>query len=72
MRNSVVAVVVDRRFGDRLNDLAKRLPIEMQPGDALIFHGMIQHYTAPNNSNLRRRAMGIIWQFISQTIRRFT
>ncbi len=49
-------------------DLAKRLPIEMQPGDALIFHGMIQHYTAPNNSNLRRRAiqfhyhqLGAVW-----------
>ena len=27
MRNSVVAVVVDRRFGDRLNNLAKRVPV---------------------------------------------
>ena len=27
MRNSVVAVVVDRRFGDRLNSLASRLPV---------------------------------------------
>ena len=27
MRNSVVAVVVDRRFGDRLNTLASRLPV---------------------------------------------
>ena len=27
MRNSVVAVVVDRRFGDRLNNLASRLPV---------------------------------------------
>ena len=27
MRNSVVAVVVDRRFGDRLDILAKRLPV---------------------------------------------
>ena len=49
-------------------DLAKRIPIEMQAGDALIFHGMIQHYTAPNNSNLRRRAiqfhyhqLGAVW-----------
>ena len=49
-------------------ELDKRLPIEMQPGDALIFHGMIQHYTAPNNSNLRRRAvqfhyhqLGAVW-----------
>ena len=27
MRNRVVAVVVDRRFGDRLNGLASRLPV---------------------------------------------
>lgn len=27
MRNKVIAVVVDRQFGDRLNNLAKRVPV---------------------------------------------
>jgi len=31
--------------------------IEMQPGDALIFHACLHHYTAPNQSDLRRRAL---------------
>lgn len=31
--------------------------IEMQPGDALIFHACLHHYTAPNESDLRRRAL---------------
>ncbi len=49
-------------------DTAARVAIEMQPGDALIFHGMIHHYTAPNTSNMRRRAVqyhyhqvGTVW-----------
>ncbi len=31
--------------------------IEMQPGDAMIFHACLHHYTAPNLSGLRRRAL---------------
>jgi phytanoyl-CoA hydroxylase len=49
-------------------DLERRVAVEMQPGDALIFHGMVQHYTAPNASNMRRRAvqyhyhqLGAVW-----------
>jgi phytanoyl-CoA hydroxylase len=49
-------------------DIPSRVAIEMQPGDALIFHGMIHHYTAPNTSNMRRRAVqyhyhqvGAVW-----------
>jgi phytanoyl-CoA hydroxylase len=47
---------------------ADRIAIEMQPGDALIFHSLLQHYTAPNASPLRRRAVqyhyhqiGAVW-----------
>jgi phytanoyl-CoA hydroxylase len=47
---------------------ADRIPIEMQPGDALIFHSLLHHYTAPNASPLRRRAVqfhyhqiGAVW-----------
>lgn len=47
---------------------ADRIAIEMQPGDALIFHSLLHHYTAPNASPLRRRAVqfhyhqtGAIW-----------
>lgn len=38
----------------RLQDSA---PIEMAPGDALIFHALLHHYTAPNKSSRRRRAV---------------
>lgn len=31
--------------------------IEMAPGDALIFHACLHHYTAANTSDLRRRAL---------------
>jgi phytanoyl-CoA hydroxylase len=34
-----------------------RLAVEMEPGDALIFHSMLHHFTEPNTSNLRRRAI---------------
>jgi phytanoyl-CoA hydroxylase len=47
---------------------AARIAIEMQPGDALIFHALLHHYTAPNASALRRRAVqfhyhqiGAVW-----------
>jgi phytanoyl-CoA hydroxylase len=35
----------------------ERVPIEMQPGDALLFHSLLHHFTAPNTSDLRRRAI---------------
>jgi phytanoyl-CoA hydroxylase len=34
-----------------------RVAIEMQPGDALLFHSLLHHFTAPNKSDLRRRAI---------------
>jgi phytanoyl-CoA hydroxylase len=34
-----------------------RLQIELEPGDALIFHPLLHHYTAPNRSSLRRWAL---------------
>ena len=40
----------------------------MNPGDALIFHSLIHHYTAANRSDRRRRALqfhyhqvGLVW-----------
>jgi phytanoyl-CoA hydroxylase len=41
---------------DRLH-AADRLQIELEPGDALIFHPLLHHYTAPNRSALRRWAL---------------
>jgi phytanoyl-CoA hydroxylase len=38
-------------------DLARRVAIELDPGDALIFHPLVHHYTEPNRSALRRRAV---------------
>ncbi len=37
--------------------LQDRVTIELEPGDALIFHALLHHYTAPNRSSLRRRAI---------------
>lgn len=52
---------------DRLRP-AERVHVELEPGDALIFHPLLHHYTAPNNSDLRRRALqfhfnqtGTVW-----------
>ncbi|MCX7381577.1 MAG: phytanoyl-CoA dioxygenase family protein [Alphaproteobacteria bacterium] len=46
----------------------QRVAVEMQPGDALIFHSMVHHFTAANTSNMRRRAvqyhyhqLGAVW-----------
>jgi phytanoyl-CoA hydroxylase len=48
--------------------LADRVHVEMEPGDALIFHPLLHHYTAANDSDLRRRAVqfhfnqtGTVW-----------
>jgi phytanoyl-CoA hydroxylase len=48
--------------------VAERVAIEMQPGDALLFHSLLHHFTAPNKSDLRRRAVqfhyhqtGAVW-----------
>jgi phytanoyl-CoA hydroxylase len=45
-----------------------RIAVEMAPGDALIFHACLHHFTAPNTSGLRRRAIqfhyqqiGLVW-----------
>ena len=37
--------------------LRDRVALPMNPGDALIFHSLIHHYTAANRSNQRRRAL---------------
>ena len=48
--------------------LADRVHIELEPGDALIFHPLLHHYTAANQSDMRRRAVqfhfnqiGTVW-----------
>ncbi len=37
--------------------LAERTALPMDPGDVLIFHSLLHHYTAPNRSGRRRRAV---------------
>jgi phytanoyl-CoA hydroxylase len=37
--------------------LDRRVALPMEPGDALIFHSLVHHYTAANRSDLRRRAL---------------
>ena len=40
-----------------LVDLDRCVALAMEPGDALIFHSLIHHYTAANHSSQRRRAL---------------
>jgi phytanoyl-CoA hydroxylase len=49
-------------------DPARAVAIEMQPGDALVFQSLLHHFTARNDSDLRRRAiqfhyhqLGAVW-----------
>jgi phytanoyl-CoA hydroxylase len=56
----------------------ERVAVEMQPGDALLFHSLVHHYTAPNTSDLRRRAIqfhyhqnGAVWGDLEQHRRHF-
>ncbi|HEX5326616.1 MAG TPA: phytanoyl-CoA dioxygenase family protein [Acetobacteraceae bacterium] len=35
----------------------RRIAVPLDPGDALVFHSLIHHYTAANRSDLRRRAL---------------
>ncbi|HSU07180.1 MAG TPA: phytanoyl-CoA dioxygenase family protein [Acetobacteraceae bacterium] len=35
----------------------RRVAVPLDPGDALVFHSLIHHYTAANRSDLRRRAL---------------
>ena len=46
----------------------ERVAVEMAPGDLLIFHSCMQHYTAPNTTEMTRRALqfhyiqnGAVW-----------
>lgn len=55
-----------------------RVAVEMRPGDALVFHSLLQHYTAPNASELRRRALqfhyqqiGAVWCSVAEHARHF-
>jgi len=38
-------------------ELAARVELPMDPGDVLIFHSLMHHYTAANRSGRRRRAL---------------
>ncbi len=53
--------------------VADRIAVEMQPGDALLFHSLLHHFTAPNKSELRRRALqyhyhqhGAVWAGVEE------
>ncbi len=55
-------------IGDADRDRSRVVPLPMEPGDAVIFHGLLQHFTAPNRSAHRRRALqyhfaqsGAVW-----------
>ena len=37
--------------------LEAAVPIPLSPGDALVFHGELYHYTPPNRTDKRRRAI---------------
>ena len=52
---------------------AARVPIALAPGDALVFHSLLHHYTAANTSDRRRRALqfhyaqaGVRWTSLAE------
>jgi phytanoyl-CoA hydroxylase len=56
----------------------ERVAIEMQPGDALLFNSLLHHFTSPNKSDLRRRAVqfhyhqaGAVWGTLEEHARLF-
>ena len=56
----------------------RAVPIEMQPGDALIFSGLLHHFTATNHSDLTRRAVqfhyhqaGAVWGTLEEHQRHY-
>ncbi len=66
------------RILDSHLDRDARIAIEMQPGDALIFHALLHHFTEPNTSDLRRRAVqfhyhqtGAVWAGVEEHRRHF-
>jgi phytanoyl-CoA hydroxylase len=66
------------RILDRYVDCDARIAVEMAPGDALIFHSLLHHYTAPNTSDLPRRALqfhyqqtGAVWAGVAEHQRLF-
>ena len=59
-------------LNERLH-LDQSIAIEMEPGDALIFHSLLHHGTAPNTSNMQRRALqfhyhqiGAVWAGVEE------
>lgn len=59
-------------------DRDARIAVEMEPGDALIFHSLLHHFTEPNTSDLRRRALqyhyhqlGAVWAGVEEHRRVF-
>ncbi len=66
------------RIVDSFVHAERAVPVEMQPGDALIFHSLIHHFTAANNSDLTRRAIqfhyhqsGAVWGTLAEHQRLF-
>lgn len=66
------------RILDSHLDRDARIAIEMEPGDALIFHSLLHHFTEPNTSDLRRRALqyhyhqaGAVWAGVEEHRRVF-
>jgi phytanoyl-CoA hydroxylase len=58
--------------------IEERLALEMRPGDALLFHPYLHHYTRANRSPLRRRALqfhyhqlGLEWVSLEAHRRRY-
>ena len=43
-------------------DVSQATPIEMKPGGLLLFSPMLPHYTPPNRSDQRRRALQIFYR----------
>jgi len=51
---------------DELVDEARRVNLELEPGDIAVFHGLTPHRSAPNRSGGMRRALYVSYNAISE------
>ena len=50
-------LATDAEINDGLLDRSRAVPVPLQPGGVLFFHGMLPHFTPENRSDKRRRAL---------------
>lgn len=51
---------------DELVEETRRVPLELEPGDIAVFHGLTPHRSAPNRSSGMRRTLYVSYNALSE------